>query len=672
MALRLNTIEYAFPQTTATQSFAAGAIQQFSQITVTIPETTNRTFISAYVDVFTQDMQTAAASPTSRNFDFRVGGTGGYLKNLATSTLTNSGEHQSYHFLLDVSSQFITNFTGTSQVVDASFSIATIVSNNTSCKLVITYQWDDVDNNRIKTVRIPIESSTGGLNQILQNPTGGTYYQIPLLDTFLPEASKAYKDIFFETWTNEGTNTAATPLNPHLSFALNSEAGAPDASHANTQISARAYRRIWQRKDLSTNTYNQFKAKTDASANMAFYTMPTVLNVTYTYWEPSTSRVLNSVVLAGADEVGYPGATTSTSLSRFSRPLHISENNPVLKQSGVFFSLIDSGTSAVGFNVKVGNQPAFTKYNVMPAGIVGCGGFYFMHNFDSSSRGGQGLTLSNVGQLVIDWYTDSVTAGSTGTNVSALLYLNYECDKSTLPGGSANHMHTVVPLFFQQAVVSTIQQLVTKSPIIIPENNYWISGIVPTFTQVTYGTSQTPSYVVFSAQRDSSTDWGAGWEDLYVGTISMSSEVSPMLSFARARDSFWRWPDESDTYRMDLEQRRVFKYQKPLTAQFGSYWYITYHTMITNVNGTVTGYQGDGSNIYIEAHDETAWDDMMIYEGSTNIGGTFAFPWYNPSINILVSAYENTTHSGIYRGPVNASANITFQTSGISQTSWVF
>ena len=94
--------------------------------------------------------------------------------------------------------------------------------------------------------------------------------------------------------------------------------------------------------------------------------------------------------------------------------------------------------------------------------------------------------------------------------------------------------------------------------------------------------------------------------------------------------------------------------------------------MITNVNGTVTGYQGDGSNIYIEAHDETAWDDMMIYEGSTNIGGTFAFPWYNPSINILVSAYENTTHSGIYRGPVNASANITFQTSGISQTSWVF
>ena len=511
-------------------------------------------------------------------------------------------------------------------------------SNNTTCKLVVTYQWDDADQWRVKTVRIPIESSTGALGRLPANIMGPGLKNVPALDSFLPEASISYKDIFFESWVNESTNAAATPLWPRLYFSLDGEASSNDIGHQNTLISSRLYRRIWRRLDMSTNIEHEFKASTDTSLNMGFYCMPAVLNVTYTYWEPSTLRVLNSVVLAAADEVGFPGATTSTSASRFKRQLNIPEANPVLVRSGVLFSFIENATAAVNFNVKVGAQSAYTTYRTMPPGLVVCGGFFFMHNFDASSRAGQGIALSPTGSFFVDWYTTSVTAGSTGSNVSALLYLNYTCDKSTLPGGSANHMHTVIPHFFSHQATATIEQVVTKQPIDIPEVNRWVSGIVPVLSTWTPGTAQSPSSVVFSAQLDSSTDWGSGWTDLYAGTISMSQEFSPQLSFARARDSFRRWPFDSDTDRMYLEKSRSFNFQKPVVANFGSYWYISYHTMVTNVSGTLSNYTGNGGNIPITVYDESAWKNMVIYDATTNVGGTFSFPWYNPSINISAQA----------------------------------
>ena len=406
MAIRLNTVEYAFPQVNA--SVNGGVSQQFTQITMTIPETTNRTFVSAFADIATLDAGTAATSPTSRSFDLRVGGSGAYQKNIVTQTITNSGENMSYHFIVDVSNQFVSKFTGQTQVIDASFALAVQSSNNTTCKLVVTYQWDDADQWRVKTVRIPIESSTGALGRLPANIMGPGLKNVPALDSFLPEASISYKDIFFESWVNESTNAAATPLWPRLYFSLDGEASSNDIGHQNTLISSRLYRRIWRRLDMSTNIEHEFKASTDTSLNMGFYCMPAVLNVTYTYWEPSTLRVLNSVVLAAADEVGFPGATTSTSASRFKRQLNIPEANPVLVRSGVLFSFIENATAAVNFNVKVGAQSAYTTYRTMPPGLVVCGGFFFMHNFDASSRAGQGIALSPTGSFFVDWYTGSL------------------------------------------------------------------------------------------------------------------------------------------------------------------------------------------------------------------------------------------------------------------------
>ena len=82
------------------------------------------------------------------------------------------------------------------------------------------------------------------------------------------------------------------------------------------------------------------------------------------------------------------------------------------------------------------------------------------------------LTFS--GDFTIDFFTTSATAGSRGTNYSAIMYLNYVSDKSTLPGGSANHPHTVIPWFCSHGAGSLVTTI-TRQPISIPEDDKWLS-----------------------------------------------------------------------------------------------------------------------------------------------------------------------------------------------------
>lgn len=659
MALRLNTVEYAFPQNLG--NYASGTVENFSQITIDIPETTNRTFISAFADIFTLDANATTGSDiTAWSFGLRVGGTGAFLNRTVTDTIADTAEQMSFHMLFDVSSQFISNFTGTSHVVDASFALASWSHNNTSCKLVITYQWDDSEDTRIKTVRIPIESSTGALGTTLANIRGGGI-NVPALDFFLPEASKAYKDIFFETWVNEGTTTA-TATNPTLGFALDNDATDDDNPHEDSGASARLYRRIWQRKDMDTAIPHEFKAKT-TTTNMPFRMLGSVLNVTYTYYEPDTTHVMNSILLAGADEIGRAGSTTDADKSRFRRTLAIPETNPILVTSGLQFSFIDSG--AVTMNVRVGPQ-AYTAYS--NAANVVCGSYLFMHNFDASSRKGAGLTLSKQGEIVIDWYTGSEAAGRTGTNISALMYLNYRSDKSTLPGGSANHAHTVIPLFSPTSP-DTLLNPITRQVIDIPETNRWITSMCPVISTLN---SVASNYMIFSAELDASTSIGAGWTDIYVGQIQQDSEFSPIISFARARKKFKRWPLDTDTTRMAVEKSRSYRFQMAASSWFQCYWPITYHTITNYVSGQVSGYTGDGAGISISVYDNNYMEEM-IWEGSTGVGGGWGFTWYNASSNVFVGAFQDSTHKGMTQGAVDTSLNITFGgTSGGGETSWVF
>ena len=203
MTIRTKTIEYAFPASEA--SVAAAGARAFTTLTIYIPETSSRTFRSCFVICYVQDNVTTAASPVSWRIQARLAaialdttGDGATV----TDTITNSGEQCSWIFTRDVTSLFTANFgAGTSQTFDVTLTIATSSTINASCKVVITYDYDDSATTRVKTVKIPIESAIGArttsLVQIGSN-------QIPNLSTFCPEASKTFRDIFFEIYEFKG------------------------------------------------------------------------------------------------------------------------------------------------------------------------------------------------------------------------------------------------------------------------------------------------------------------------------------------------------------------------------------------------------------------------------------------------------------------------------------
>ena len=679
MALRLNTVEYCLSQKVDT-SLGIGGSCLFPVQNIYIPETSGRTFVSAFVDLAIQDSGIAATTPTSASCGIRLG-TNAITKFGINDTMTNSGENQSFHFIFDVSSIFTNQFpiTSTLQTVDVSCAMSVVTSTaNHTAKLVITYTYDDTDpsnNIRIKTVRIPIESSTGGLGSTLAALGNVTIPQVPALDYFLPEASKAYRDIWFESWCNTSTQAATAP-NPYMTWELDNDTSVlvtsgNDLPHEDTLVSAVLYRRIWKRAwnvDISTNIEHTFKAAITSTANMPFRHMGVVMYVTYEYYEPDTTRVLNSLMMAGADEFGAPGAATSTEITRFTRKLIIPDNNPILKHSAVQFSYIDAND--VSMYVRVGYQPAFTAYTNGVNNVV-CGGYTFIHRFDASSRGGQGVTLTKDGSLYVDWYTQYVTPqGVTGTNVSALLYLNYEADKSSLPGGSANNPKTILTLGKQYTSSSFTTKWYAK-PIPIPEPRYWLMGLCPVITTIKWGTTQTPDFITFDAQKDASTSSGGGWENLYAGYMNLDSETAWTMNYSRARDSFRRWPLDTDTDRMDISQRRQFRFQRNLAVNaFNNYWITSYHTITNYISGVITGYAGTGVGIPVRVYDNI-WD-MMIIDTSTATGGQWGFYWYNSSTNFIVEAYEDATHHGGTEGKYDTSLNIAFGGSGGTPTSWVF
>jgi hypothetical protein len=206
MALREKTIEYAFNFSSG--SLASNTLLQFSDITLHIPESSGRTFLDVIMVVECKDAQTGAGSLSVANLGLQLGAAAVQSQSVS-STITNSGEHQTWIFTRNFGSYFNTNFgTGTSQTCNARITLTAPVTAGHSVKLIITYRYDDTgQTTRVKTVRIPLGSYTAALTNTLANL--GTN-RIPALDTFLPEAGKVYRNIWFEISANSAIASTTT------------------------------------------------------------------------------------------------------------------------------------------------------------------------------------------------------------------------------------------------------------------------------------------------------------------------------------------------------------------------------------------------------------------------------------------------------------------------------
>jgi hypothetical protein len=628
MALRTKTVKFAAQTKTGVISDAV--FDYLAAFTAYAPETASRTIRAAYLDVSWDDNITATGGTvTEWRVSCQIDSVGASVVT-ETADIANTGENMAVQLTADFTSYFAANFTGASHgitvglYVDLSTGTTLQVTNGTAV-LVITYEYDDAaQDTRIKTVHIPLEGYLTTLTATLAEAAAN---QIPALDTFLPEASKVYRSIFFECYANEAT-TATT--NFQLGLQLDSEPEHLSGTHTAALNSARFTKYVWQRNDMATNVGHTFKARSTVAGRFTMFSV--VMVVTYEYSHTSSTAIMNSLQLPF--EIPSPlGGTAAADASRFKRKLFIVEPGPIaLAQSGVLMTFNESASVGT-LNLRVGTQAyrGFTH----TSGSIACGGYCLSRRFDSGAVGGAGVSLARgENSIVIDAYRTSSTI--LGSNISGLIYLNYTSGKAAQ--GADAHNHTTY-WFMKRATSAGTLDAVSNWRAYIPAVGYWVTSIG--FELIVLNALASNS-LVLSGQVKAGEGPGSGWRDHYSDSLKAGNEIGASRTYCRARDDYKRRPDDVDGDRMDIETARNFRLYTGGNTINSINALITWHALSWTIGGDIAGSSGGTVDIRIFRA------DTHEYWGSTSrVGnGAWSYTVYNNSVQLYAVAYESGTLLG--------------------------
>lgn len=627
MALRTKTIEYVFPQYTT--ALASATRYDFAAITLYIPETTSRTFHSVIVEVTCLDTVATATSMTANLIGIKLGVVAfDDLSN--TITITTSGENNGYHLMRDVTSYFNTNFgAGASQTCQVGVSFTGPSTINHTVRLTITYESEE-QSTRIKTVRFPLDSTTGSLTAVLTEI--GTN-QVLALDTFLPEDTKVYRDIFFVV---EGNDACAGTVDFQLALALDAEAESPEGLHEATLTSARWFRYIWKRTDMATNVAHAFKARVNNVAGGTCDHLSIVLVVTYEYNHTNSTNIINSLAMPFSivpmSVAGVAAGDKETYQIKFliEEPLALA-----LYQSGV--QLYWFNDAASNLSVACGAQAVRTYADLAR---VYCGGLSCSHRIDSNGAMGAGITLAR-GE---NTFTISVYSSATNVRqnaVGGVLYLNYASGKHA--SGDGVHNHTIIQcLHFKNANLYLVQTATIQPQ--LPESNYWLNNVgwQAYLNLHTTGINLIPCSEL-AAERIAGEGPESGFVSLgaFAGYVDLEAGVAKLSD--DGTDFFKKHPNDPNTEKLNVEGSRLWAL-KTFKVVCGSMLYITYHAITYTVAGTLSGYSGDGSGITVEIH-RTDTDEKVLSVASA-AGGGFTTTWYDNTINLYAHARQDATRVG--------------------------
>lgn len=624
MTVRLKTIEYAFP--TSEISLASATRRDFAALTIYIPEITSRYFRSVHVEVSCRDTVTTATSLTAMLIGMKLAAAA-FEDQAITATIVNSGEQQSYMFISGAFTDYWnTNFgSGTSQTcqVGVRFTGPSVI--NIAVKLVITYEYDDASagDTRIKTVRIPLESLLSTLGTSLTE--WGTS-QIPNLDTFLPEASKVYRDIFFELWMNEATNTTT---DSSLGLALDSESSDADGLHENGLTSACWYHYIWKRTDMTTNATHAFKAT--APAAMPCNHAACVLVVTYEYNHTNSTSIMNSLMMPVMLGQSYEAWFDGFAGGEFN--FLITESNISLQQSGVIVHyMIDSGCT---ISVQFGAQ-SYRDY--IDPSVLYCGGSVFGQRIDSGSAGGVGISIAR-GENALSWVMYSSSNTVLPTAIGGVFILNYTSDKAS--SGADSHNHTVI-----QEAVGIMALTVNRDG-----GTYGLDGLATWYLN----TAGAIGYNIDSRNTNKpdtnfvlDVDMGAdgyvpmatmvGRSDIEVGPVIFAFDLD-MSKVKRHYSPGW-----TDARKLDItaNSRGWWLPQSNLVAGVMLCWTIT--QIEWTISGTVANYTGDGSALTVELFRADSGDKVL--QATTATGGTFTKKWFENTVNLFAVCRQSSSLVG--------------------------
>lgn len=631
MATRLKTIQFAIP--TYKLTVESGVDTNIGNGTIYFPENSGVTPImikSCYLEIGWQDVCTAAGTIG----EHRVGLTLGDADTstiIETDDITQTGENMGgvigpFDFTDYCASNISTGASISYQVnVYFNFTAGTNPGvNNVSAILTITYEYEDIVTTQIKTVWIPLESKSSGLNTS-EEEIG--INQIPLLDNFLPEDFITIRDYFFII---EGNQNAVGTNDIIVSLKIDSETQHDKGTEERALSSDIFTRYVWSRTSdyPSTNSVHAFKAWANV---VSYHHMVITMVVTYEFNSSTTTSCLNSIYVPL--EISSPlGLDENPSV--FQRNIFIQESNIVLKQSSFRFNY-NANSVVSGLNFKSGIQ-SYREYTNTATMV--CGMISLQQRIDSGSEMGTAFLSFNRGinNLILNAYNTDIT--DDPTNLNGYFLINYQ--SSVHANGVGSHSHTIFYNLYQwDALLS--DRLTASFAYYIPETSYWINsiGIISIIWDSIAGNA-----FIMDIEVKTGEGKGGGFIDLYADAIQGDAERRCSIVWMRGRDAFKRFPTDMDSERVDATLMRNYRFFTPNTTSQGLISMCTYHSITYPVSGNCTNYSGDGADIDVYFY--TSYDNLPKFVLTTDIGGTFSGIWYDNTEYIYAVARENNNRVG--------------------------
>jgi hypothetical protein len=639
MAIRTKTIEYALQSSNT--SVAASTIRTFDPLMVYIPETGSRSFRSCFLEVNFTDYATAATSQLGTQFFYRVGtGTAATQSNLAP--ITNTGEHMSFVHTADVTPAFVSGYgaSNLSQSFRFYMSSSAVATTNANARLYCTYDYNDAVRTRIKTVTIPMDSNTGS---VLASGSGTFIDTIPALDTYLPEANKIYRDISIEFAGNDFVTLSGSNVQS-CSFTLDNLPHGLSGSGPifTTQVSARYCKYIWNLNWINTSTTHSVFLKS-TRAGTTYDCISAKLIATYEYDHENSGKIMNCVALAAADEGGFMGGNLPTNKSKFSREFYVQEPNVTMSRCGIYHSFVDSGAVTFFTAVTQSFYSQSVRSYAFPA-VVTCGGWMMGTRFDTGSFRRQGMNLvRGKNTLTNEWYRTGTTAGTLGSNYSAIAFLNYESSKSVQPGGDANHAQ-IRRWFFSPLEIFAVRTIRTASISMASDSgSYWLSALglnLYTYQSLAGGNVT----VNINATGSDEGDYGEGWEQPFAGTYTSDAEIGPVYNITRMRDIFRRYPGAPNTSLLIPTRNRFYSIDSSNAIGSTGHFFATYYNISYTLTGSISGSTGDGSGVTVTFFRSDT--DEEVANTTTVTGGSFTKTYYDNTIPLYAVARQDDTHVG--------------------------
>lgn len=647
MTIRTKTTIWAFPTDTADVLDATDRI--FATQTIYVPETSSRTFRSAILELYWQDFVTlTGGTVTATQVGISVGGAS-VSYTTETDDLTHSGENIGAIFHIDVTSHVTTNFgAGASQTFAVRLNIdqstgTTLGTRNCSCKLYLTYDYDDSVATHCKTVVLPLESPTGaiGFGSLTEIGTN----QVPILtgaSGILKETNIVIRDYFFEIEGNQNGNASTT--NMTTQFALDADAATNMGVENRTFGSEIFFRYLWSKKGSVPTTTAAHAFKANCAAVLSHHHMAVKLYVTYEF-DGNSAAATNSVALPFSVPVN--GSTTSADQFVVRVPIDIQEPDTIaLIQSGVelHWSISGAMTTSSYVSVGVGSQAA-RAYTSNLASASECGDMVLIQRFDAGSAQGAGATLTR-GQCYVDV---KVFAGAQRTiaGMTGIVWLNYTSGVAAGTNGIAKHNRTI---YSQMAQIEYFLQTQTSetaavAPVAIAETDYKVQCVGLCVIQQINGTTGTPWLEMFAEVKANEGVLGVadGWEKVLSYCPAVNTEVGSYFVYADMSRLFIRHSSDPKAYLMNPETTRKWRIISPRGPFGGIKALTTIHSITYTKTGAVTGYAGTGA-VTVNAHDDTSGE--LLYTVTASAGGSYTVTTFDNTRYHYSEVFEDATHVG--------------------------